>query len=321
MTPVSAGCSVTEPLTRSPLTSTDGRVCARRSMYSWPVRAPMLAPSALTSIRNDPIRNRHGGVCTVFVRCATHSYELAHYHSPIASTVRPVATDASVPSPATHSQTLDRGLRALEVLAERPEGITVSELAAALGTHRTGVYRLLGPLVDHHLAVRTDDGRYVLAAGPIQLAAAVKPRLRDVALPVLQRLADDLRATAALTIRDGEEAVVALVVPPREPRMHIAYRVGMRHPLTQGSPGHVLLAARPPASSEWENITVARRQGYAVSRGELFPGATGVAAAVESPGHEPEASVSAVWIEGIDLDQAAASVMGAAREISSALRR
>ena len=65
-----------------------------------------------------------------------------------------VASEAPGPSPATHSQTLDRGLRALEVLAEQPDGMTVSELAAALGTHRAGVYRLLGPLVDHHLAVR-----------------------------------------------------------------------------------------------------------------------------------------------------------------------
>ena len=49
---------------------------------------------------------------------------------------------------------------------------------------------------------------------------------------MLQRLADRLHATTALTIRDGEEAVVAAVVLPREPRMHLTYRPGMRHPLT-----------------------------------------------------------------------------------------
>ena len=237
------------------------------------------------------------------------------------STVPAVATAPDGSSPATHSQTLDRGLRALEVLAQQAEGMSVSELAAALGTHRASVYRLLGPLADHHLVVREEDGRFVLAAGLIELAEAVKPRLRDVSQPILQRLADDLRATTALTIRDGDEAVVALVVPPREPRMHIAYRVGMRHPLTQGSPGHVLLAAGPATSSEPDKIAVARRQGYAVSRSELLPGAIGVAAAIASPGHEQEASVSAVWIEGIDVEPAAAAVMGAAREISSALRR
>lgn len=199
--------------------------------------------------------------------------------------------------------------------------MTVSALATALATHRAGLYRLLGTLADHHLVVRADDGRYLLGAGLIELAEAVRPRLRDTALPVLQRLADDLGATAALTIRDGDEAVVALVLPPREPRMHIAYRVGMRHPLTQGAPGHVLLAAGPPANDEPEAITRARNQGYALSHSELLPGATGVAAAIESPGHEPEASVSAVWIEGIDPAAAATAVTAAAREISAALRR
>ena len=48
------------------------------------------------------------------------------------------------------SLTLERGLRVLRVLGEHPEGMTVSELADALGTHRAGIYRLLGP----HLSER-----------------------------------------------------------------------------------------------------------------------------------------------------------------------
>src|SRR3712207_8333823 len=41
------------------------------------------------------------------------------------------------------SKTLDRGLRLLEVLREEPEGLTVSQLAEALRSHRAAVYRLL----------------------------------------------------------------------------------------------------------------------------------------------------------------------------------
>ena len=227
--------------------------------------------------------------------------------------------DPSLPSPATHSLTLDRGLRALDTLARHPDGLSVAELAAALETHRAAVYRLLGPLADHHLVRREPDGRFTLAPGLIALAASVRPRLQEVAEPVLRRLADRLRATTALTIRDGEEAVVATVVLPREPSMHLTYRPGMRHPLTQGSPGHVLLAAMPPRPDEAAAITRAREQRYAVSRGELLPGATGVAAAIAAPGHEPEASISAVWIEGLDPVEVAPDVMAAADEIASAL--
>ena len=232
----------------------------------------------------------------------------------------PANTVPAVPasaSPAKHSQTLDRGLRALEVLAEHPDGMTVSELAAALETHRAAVYRLLGPLGHHHLVVRRSDNRYTLAAGLFALAAAVQPRLTDVAVPVLQRLADDLAVTAALTIRDGDEAVVAAVVPPREPRLHITYRVGMRHPLTQGAPGHALLAAQPPVAGESETVQRARAQGFAVSTGQLLPGATGVAVAVPSRGPDPDAAISAVWIEGLDPEAVAVDVVAAAREIAA----
>ena len=230
-------------------------------------------------------------------------------------------TPASAPSPATYSQTLDRGLRALEVLAEHPDGLSVSELAASLDTHRAGVYRLLGSLGDHHLVRRDDEGRFTLAPGLIELAAGVRPRLQEVADPVLQRLADQLRATAALTIRDGDEAVVAMVVPPREPRMHLTYRPGMRHPLTRGAPGHVLLAAMPPEPREPAVATKAREQGYAVTSGQLLPGATGVAAAIAAPGNEPDAAISAVWIEGLDPDAVAADVVSAAAQIADELRR
>jgi DNA-binding IclR family transcriptional regulator len=224
-------------------------------------------------------------------------------------------------SPAHRSQSLDRGLRALEALARHPDGMTVSELAAALGSHRAAVYRLLSPLGEHHLVRRGDDGRFTLAAGLIELAAGVRPRLHQVAEPVLQRLADRLRATTALTIRDGDEAVVATVVLPREPRMHLTYRSGMRHSLTQGCPGHVLLAALPPRPDEPGFVTRAREQRYAVSRGQLLPGATGVAAAITAPGHEPEASISAVWIEGLDPDGVAPDVIAAADEIAATLWR
>lgn len=218
----------------------------------------------------------------------------------------------------THSHTLDRGLRALEVLAAHPDGLSVAELAASLGTHRAAVYRLLGPLAEHHLVRRDGDGRFALAPGLIELAAGVRPRLREAAEPVLQELADRLGATTALTIRDQHEAVVALVVVPRDSRMHLVYRAGMRHPLTQGCPGHVLLAAASPAvPGEPASVARARDRGYAVSRGELLPGATGVAAAIAAPGHEPEASISAVWIEGLDPDAVATDVSAAASQIAA----
>ncbi len=72
-------------------------------------------------------------------------------------------------SPANHSLTLERGLRVLRVLAEHPDGLSVSALAAEMETHRAGIYRLLGPLVDQRLVVRDADGRHTLGVGLIEL--------------------------------------------------------------------------------------------------------------------------------------------------------
>jgi DNA-binding IclR family transcriptional regulator len=228
--------------------------------------------------------------------------------------------DFQEPPAATHSLTLDRGLRALSVLRGQPDGITVAELADALGTHRAAVYRLLSPLADHHLVRRLPDGRYVLGAGLIELASGVQPRLHAEAEAVLRHLADGLGATTALTVRDADEAVVAIVVVPKDQLVHLSYRTGMRHPLSRGAPGVALLAALPERPDEPATVTHARARGWAESRGELLEGATGVAAAVHSPGGEPVAAISAVWIAGHDPDDVARHVVSAAAGLTHTLR-
>jgi DNA-binding IclR family transcriptional regulator len=218
-------------------------------------------------------------------------------------------------SPASSSLTLERGLRVLRVLAEHPEGMTVSELADALGTHRAGIYRLLGPHLAERLVRRADD-RYFLGTGLVELASRVRPRLQEVAGPLLQALADELTATAALTVRDGEEGAVVLDVrSPRNADMHITYRPGLRHPVAIAASGIALLAASPPRPSERRVVTQARERGWSHSTGELLPGATGVAAPVPTA----DAAVSAVWIGDRDAPVMAQSVMATARALADAV--
>lgn len=220
--------------------------------------------------------------------------------------------------PGNSSQTLARGLRVLRVLAEHPDGLSVSELAAVLATHRAGIYRLLGALAEERLVKRT-DGRYALGLGLLELASAVRSRLQDVAVPELRRLADEVRATTALTVRDGDEAVVLAVVEPRGTDMHVAYRPGLRHPIDVAAPGLAILAAGPPTPGERPEIGLARRRGFSQSTGELLPGATGVAAPILTPGRETAAAISAVWVEPRDVTKMAEPVVRAARTIAASL--
>jgi DNA-binding IclR family transcriptional regulator len=225
-----------------------------------------------------------------------------------------MSTDAST----AHSLTLERGIRLLRVLAAHPEGLTVSELADALGTHRAGVYRLLGPHQRERLVWRRPDGRFHLGVGLIELASAVRPRLQEVAAPLLQSLADSLAATTALTVRDGEDAAVVVDVrSPRDADMHISYRPGLRHPVSIAASGIAILAGGPPRAHERAEVIESRRRGWSRSTGELLPGASGVAAAViERDTGAAEAAVSAVWIGDRDEAVAARQVVAAAAAIA-----
>jgi DNA-binding IclR family transcriptional regulator len=222
-------------------------------------------------------------------------------------------------SPANHSLTLERGLRVLRVLAEHPDGLSVSALAAEMETHRAGIYRLLGPLVEQRLVVRDAEGRHTLGVGLIELASRVRSQLQQAARPELQRLADALEATTALTVRDADEALVLLVIEPRATDMHITYRAGLRHSLDVAASGIAILAGGPPQPGERDAVTKARKRGWAQSSGELLRGTTGVGAPVGTGDAAAQAAISAVWLNPRDIASAGEATMAAASRIAAAL--
>ena len=187
------------------------------------------------------------------------------------------------------SQTLDRGLRLLELLAARDQGQTVTDLAEALDVARPVVYRLLATLEDHGLAAVDGTGRYRLGFGLTRLGGRLLPVLRAAAEPHLRVLADDVGATAHLTVADGDDGVAVAVVEPSATSFHVAYRTGSRHPLDRGAAGKAILGGRRPPGQ--------RRRWY-LTAGELQEGAVGLATPL---GHgQIEASVGVVTLGRID---------------------
>jgi len=166
------------------------------------------------------------------------------------------------------SQTLDRGLRLLEIVVEQPGGLGIGELAERLGVGRTVVYRLVATLEAHALVRRDGEGRVRLGLGVLTLTQASEPLLRQLALPVLHELADVVGATAHLTRAEGDDGVAVAVVEPRWTDYHVGYREGARHPLTKGASGRAILAGRTDEAAAVR------------SSGELQAGAHGVAAPV-----------------------------------------
>ncbi|MDG4835509.1 helix-turn-helix domain-containing protein [Micromonospora sp. WMMD967] len=204
------------------------------------------------------------------------------------------------------SQTLDRGLRLLHLVADAPGGLTVTEAAHQLSIGRAAVYRLVSPLIGHGMLRRDSDGRLRLGAGLLHLARRAQPLLAEGALPALRRLAEQAGATAHLTVVEAGDGVALAVVEPSWTSFHVAYRTGARHPLDRGAAGRAILAGR---SGLAEPVS---------SSGELQAGAYGVAAPVLGvPGLE--ASVGVVALAPLDVDTIGPQVLAAATAIASAL--
>lgn len=208
--------------------------------------------------------------------------------------------------PSDSAQTLSRGLEVLKYLAASSAPRTPTEVATDLALNRTVVYRLVGTLVEHGLVRRTADGALSVGLGVLSLTENFYPSLREASRPVLESLAEDLRATAHLAVADGEQSVAVCVVEPRTTDFHLAYRPGTRHPLNKGALGEALRAA------------TAGEHGVFVSHAQLTPGATGVVAAVPGLPRLP-AAIGVVTLSDHDWSRFPERVTAAVADISAAL--
>lgn len=200
------------------------------------------------------------------------------------------------------SQTLSRGIRLLETLADAREPLSIDDLAARLAVHRSVAYRLLRTLEDHGLVTRDSAGRVQLGARLAALAAGVAHDLQAEALPELTAVANDLGMTSFLVVLDHDECVTLSSVEPRHAVNSVAQRPGTRHPVTRGAPGKAILSLAPEASwpagvrpSLADEIRDAAARGYATSHDEVIPSVRAVAVPLQVRGRAP-AAIAVVYV-------------------------
>jgi DNA-binding IclR family transcriptional regulator len=214
-------------------------------------------------------------------------------------------------------QSLDRGLRALQVISSEPRGVRIAALAAQLDVDRAVAYRLVETLEAHALVARGPGGRVRLGAGAVVLAGKFQPQLIHAAEPILQELADVTATPAFLTMEQGDDDCIPMLVAEPVAQgapLQVGYRIGMRHGLDRGANGIAILALRPPHPNEPEEVTLTRKRGYSITSGQLQPGATGVAAGFFAPG-PVGASVGVVAINEVDAERFVSPVVSAAARL------
>ncbi|MBO0980070.1 IclR family transcriptional regulator [Microbacterium sp. SD291] len=207
------------------------------------------------------------------------------------------------------SQTLSRGIRILEVLADALGPLTIDEIATRLDVHRSIAYRLLRTLEDHRLVARDASGAVSLGARMAALAAGVAHDLQAEALPELTAIANELGMTCFLAVLDAEDCITLASIEPRHAVASVAQRPGARHPVTVGAPGKAILTQL--AAREWpsdaapalrDQVDAARRLGYATSHDEVIPTVQSVAVPLVVRGQRP-AAIAVVHV-ATDLDDA-----------------
>jgi DNA-binding IclR family transcriptional regulator len=229
----------------------------------------------------------------------------------------------TIPSPATSrtagSQTLARGLEVLRLVAAAPTGMSVNEVAEHAGIHRTGAYRLLNTLCEAQMLHRGSDARYRGAAGLLSLSASAYHALLAAAEPLLRRYADELGATLALIVREGDEAIALRVMAPTSGVYHVSFSEASRHPLGLGAAGHAVLASEPEHPGEDPRVTAARTNGYAQTFGEVEPDMHGLAVPLNREICQVSACLNLITVRSEQATSAIGALQRAARELESAL--
>lgn len=221
---------------------------------------------------------------------------------------------------------------------ERPE-LTLTEIAQRAGLALTTAHRLIGELTAFGALERDSAGRYRIGLRLWEVAS-LAPRglaLREQALPFMEDLYEITGENVQLAVREGLEVVfVERIAGFRA--VSVKTRVGGRFPMHATGVGLVLLAYAPVEVQEQalaapmqrftektfstahelrQALALVRRNGFAVSNGQVTLDALSVAAPVYGPEGTVLAALSlVVRSEGAQPIALAPAVQAAARGLS-----
>ncbi|MEU7816890.1 IclR family transcriptional regulator [Pseudonocardia sp. NPDC049154] len=268
--------------------------------------------------------------------------------TPIDPTPGAPDTDTPAPPSPAGTQTLVRGLRVLEAMADQAGPIGVGELSRLIDLPKSTVQRLLRTLHQEGWAQMTADPvtRWRLSPRMLALARQGAPsrNLREVAQPHIQALGQRTGETIHLSVPDGD---VRLVLIDRVDSVHPVRTfnaIGASTALHASSSGKAFLAMLPDAEIEqilarpleqvmpntsvdprhlMHQILETRDRGYAVNISENRANVCAIGAAFADASGRPVGAV-AISMPDIRFEPSRVSEWGGwvretARAISEAL--
>lgn len=202
--------------------------------------------------------------------------------------------------PYSGTQAIVRASLIMKAIGSSPHrGLRVVDICDRLGIERPTVHRILSCLVSEGLVVRDDNGKRYLLGEQLHrlgLLAASRFNLREICDLALTRIAAVTGDTVFLATRRGDDALVIDRRIGTTPARAMPLNVGMPRPLGVGATGLAILGAMPDKQVQlfidnnaprlrqhnvrperlFLQLTKARKNGYAYSRGYGPPRLSGI---------------------------------------------
>ena len=211
----------------------------------------------------------------------------------------------------TGSQTLARGLAALEIIGGAAQPISVAALSQQLKIHRSMGYRLVKTLAQFGFVERDAQGLLSLGAKLVTLARRVSKDLFSAATPELAAVAEQLQMTAFLVTYDGESVVTLCSAEPKNLETTLVKKPGSRHAVGQGAPGKVIQSFLKPKKFP--------PQPFEVSENEVIQGIASIAVPLHLSSGQPAALAVVHFPSGVDAKKVAKVLSDKAERIATAV--
>jgi DNA-binding IclR family transcriptional regulator len=146
-------------------------------------------------------------------------------------------------------QVIDRLAKLLDVIAIHEDPVSLKILSAETGLHPSTAFRILSSLAEQGFVERTSRGSYKLGVKLMQLGSRVNAGIdiRKIALPLMEKLRDQLGETVNLTVREDDE-VVYIERSVAKRMIKVEQVIGSRAPLHVTAVGKLMLGEQGEAA-------------------------------------------------------------------------
>ena len=218
-----------------------------------------------------------------------------------------------------HVPNLERALTIIELIAEHPEGLNITQITERLNFPRNSVFRITTTLQNYGYLIRDEATKVFHLSQKLLVlgySGLSEQTLVEKSLVVMRSLRDCFKETVPLGILQGNEGLVIEEVPGTYP-FRFVLEPGKRFHLHTAAPGKAMVAFLPGEKREsllnqielkkFNERTITdketyrkvleevRRLGYAVDRAEEIEGMHCIGAPIFNRHGYP---IAAIWITG-----------------------